>query len=417
MSPWTFAYLSHIAAWVLLQLTWQGCLVIFSWLLCDRLLRLSAAGLRYRLTSLHFVAVGALPFLTLGASQWAIVASEQGVGAPSVSTSFAGNRFLGLVLASDQLLARAIPLLVLIWLVGFAAMLVRLVSSWLSVRQMKAMRASAELSGLAHQLANRLNVAAPNILSADVPAPFVSGARRPRIVLPCDVEQNLSSDQLSAILAHELIHIRHADYLWNLLQRALLALCWFHPAAWFLYFRLRQEREIRCDAVAAAECSCASHLAHGLLRLMETVASRRSAVILSSTEGQLETRIRALLQSNVSSNGRGRLIVPVSALLLSSVLALWVGEHCLTDDHLRGLYLASGFGPVISVHAHDDAGTFDLQMQNGRVVKLAVAEQVVPQRRIVQTGEAVTAVSEAGRPLLSLQLDPSGGIHWTPRSK
>jgi beta-lactamase regulating signal transducer with metallopeptidase domain len=417
MNSSTVAYVAHIASWVLLQLSWQCCLIVLLWTVCERMLRSSSADFRYRLALLHFFAIGVLSLLTLGASQWAVIYKKVAEGYSKTNASLGGSEISHFLLIAYHRLAQELPLFSLIWLAGFSIMMFYLWGAWIALRRTPTIKASTWLTDLAHHLAHELDVDAPIILNADVPAPFVSGIMRPTIVLPFDAEQELSTNQLRAILAHELIHIRYADYFWNLFQRVFLSLFWFNPAAWLLYSRLSQEREIRCDTTAATKCSCASDLAHGLVRLVETATARNSAVTLSFTQSGLETRIRVLLQSPMTRNTKGRLFVPVVAIFFACALAVWSGERCLSDDNLRGLYVASEFGPLIYVHAHDDAGSFDLQMQHGHVLKLVVAQQVVPQQRILQTKDSVTAYGETGRPLVSLHLDPRGGISWTPRSK
>ena len=52
------------------------------------------------------------------------------------------------------------------------------------------------------------------------------------------------------LLAHEIAHIRRYDYLANLLQTVVETLLFFHPAAWWLSDRIREERENCCDDIA-----------------------------------------------------------------------------------------------------------------------------------------------------------------------
>ena len=54
----------------------------------------------------------------------------------------------------------------------------------------------------------------------------------------------LSPEQLEAVLAHEMAHVRRWDYLANLLQTTVECLLFFHPAVWWVSRRTRDLREL-----------------------------------------------------------------------------------------------------------------------------------------------------------------------------
>lgn len=76
------------------------------------------------------------------------------------------------------------------------------------------------------------------------------GWRRPIILLPG--RWTIWSDQqLRAILAHELAHVRSNDFLAGLLGQIGLALHFYHPLVHWLMGRLKLEQELAADSVAA----------------------------------------------------------------------------------------------------------------------------------------------------------------------
>ena len=77
--------------------------------------------------------------------------------------------------------------------------------------------------------------------------PTVVGVLRPIILLPFSFASGLATEQIEALLAHELGHIRRLDPLVNVAQRVIEALLFFHPAVWFVSHRIRVEREHCCD--------------------------------------------------------------------------------------------------------------------------------------------------------------------------
>ena len=84
--------------------------------------------------------------------------------------------------------------------------------------------------------------------------PTVIGWLKPVVLLPASALAGLAPQQLEAILAHELAHIRRHDYLVNLLQTLVETLLFYHPAVWWLSRRIRIERENCCDDLAVSLC-------------------------------------------------------------------------------------------------------------------------------------------------------------------
>jgi len=69
-------------------------------------------------------------------------------------------------------------------------------------------------------------------MTQELATPCVMGVRKPTILLPEDLGTAGSQDDLVAVLAHEIQHLRGADLTWNLVLRCAGGLLWFHPLAW-----------------------------------------------------------------------------------------------------------------------------------------------------------------------------------------
>jgi hypothetical protein len=132
-------------------------------------------------------------------------------------------------------------------------------------------------------------------LSTRLTNPLTAGVVRPWILLPVTALTGLSSEQLEVVLAHELAHIRRADYLWNLLQTLVETLFFFHPAVWWVSRRVREERELCCDDIAVAACSDPTVYASALLRLEEERRTRlHLAMALDGHQSRAGLRARIL---------------------------------------------------------------------------------------------------------------------------
>ncbi len=80
--------------------------------------------------------------------------------------------------------------------------------------------------------------------------PMTFGARKPVVVVPRSLLD--SPESLKIVLAHELIHIRRADYVWALLDSLTAALFAFHPLIRLLRRGIERCRETSCDAEVVA---------------------------------------------------------------------------------------------------------------------------------------------------------------------
>ena len=162
----------------------------------------------------------------------------------------------------NELRARVRPWLPAVfaaWLLGVTVLFVRMYGGWWRARRIVSRADSvpdAEWRSRVLRMANQLGVAAPVsfLQSAVVSVPVVIGWLRPAIVVPVSAFAGLTPEDLEAILAHELAHIRRADYLVNLLQNLAETLFFYHPAVWWVSRQVRLEREHCCDDIAAVSC-------------------------------------------------------------------------------------------------------------------------------------------------------------------
>ena len=131
------------------------------------------------------------------------------------------------------------------------------------------------------------------------------------MLLPASALAGLSPQQLEAILAHELAHIRRHDYLVNLLQTLVETLLFYHPAVWWLSRRIRIERENCCDDLAVSLCGDPVAYAKALADLEELRADssrsswRRPAARCCSASAGCSARRRTPGAARVARRQRG----------------------------------------------------------------------------------------------------------------
>ena len=152
-----------------------------------------------------------------------------------------------------------LPSLVALWIVGLCFCSVRLLGGLALVARLKRHHtapASPEWQQRLAALARRMHVRGRDAISlrvcVNIRTAAVIGVLRPVILVPASALTGLAPQQMEAVLAHQLAHIRRHDYLVNLLQSVVETLFFYHPAVWYLSRRVRLEREHCCDDDAVA---------------------------------------------------------------------------------------------------------------------------------------------------------------------
>jgi len=211
------------------------------------------------------------------------------------------------------------------WAVGVILLSLRLLLGWIGVarvRRRKAQPAAERWQTAMAALAQRLRVARPVRLleSAAAQVPTVIGWLRPVILLPASALIGLTSQQVEALIAHELAHIRRGDYLVNLLQTVVETLLFYHPAVWWVSHRIRVEREHCCDDLAVSCCGDPLAYARALTE-MEHLRSAAPRPALAAGGGSLPGRVYRLLGA-APAPCRHRASWLAGALALAAVAAL-----------------------------------------------------------------------------------------------
>jgi beta-lactamase regulating signal transducer with metallopeptidase domain/DNA-directed RNA polymerase subunit F len=153
-----------------------------------------------------------------------------------------------------------------------------------------------------------------------VSVPAVIGFFRPIVLLPARALTGLSPEQLEAVIAHELGHIKRLDVAVNLFQVVAETLFFFHPAVWWLNQRIRADREDCCDDVAVA--ACGSKVSYA--RALATMEDWRGvpALAMAVTGSPIAARIARLLGVKQNEAGaRTAGVVTASLVLTVAVIA------------------------------------------------------------------------------------------------
>src|SRR6266478_7060614 len=127
-------------------------------------------------------------------------------------------------------------------------------------------------------------------------APAVLGWFRPVVLLPVRALSGLTEEQIEAVIAHELAHIRRLDCLVNLFQIAAETLLFYHPAVWWVSRQIRTERENCCDDEAILICGDAVNYARALTMMEEWRTA--PSLMMAANRSPLGERVVRLLGWN-----------------------------------------------------------------------------------------------------------------------
>jgi len=199
---------------------------------------------------------------------------------------------------SQAKLTPMLPALALLWMLGVSVLsLWRMggVVATYRLRTITTASVSEEIRTLVVRLAERLRVSRPvrAFQSAVLQTPAVIGHLRPVILLPLSALTGLSAEQIEAIIAHELAHIRRHDYLVNILQTVVETLLFHHPAVWWISRRIRAERENCCDDLALTVCRDRLTYARALAQIGQ-LGGAGVSLAAAAAGGSLLGRIRRI---------------------------------------------------------------------------------------------------------------------------
>jgi beta-lactamase regulating signal transducer with metallopeptidase domain len=358
----------------LLQFIWQGALLGAILAVALAALRRSASDVRYVVATIGLSLMLTIPAVTAVQSWRALERAEAAASAELSVTVVAGLAAPSVVAprtdAHRAVLGEAdpaaaaqrrpnswIPALLLSWLCGVLLLTMRLVSGWVWVQRVKSrgtVPVPAALQQLSDRVRRRLHIgrAVRLLESTVVDVPTVIGWLKPVVLLPASAMGALGPQQLEAIIAHELAHIRRHDYLVNLLQTLVETLLFYHPAVWWLSRQIRIERENCCDDLAVSLCGDPVTYARALADLEELRGG--AGLALAATGGSLLQRVRRLVGApSHAGRGPGWLAGAVAVLLVAGIAAGAVGEAPMAGQRRANTSEAiEGPAALTAAHAH-----------------------------------------------------------------
>jgi beta-lactamase regulating signal transducer with metallopeptidase domain/uncharacterized protein YnzC (UPF0291/DUF896 family) len=331
----------HSLGWALLHFLWQGTALAA--------LAAAAMALCRRTSARYLIGVGALALMLLAPiGTFLYLRGNSGVADTVKSSPLAAaawptardraaaseSMFLSSNTSRRAPLVDALPWLVEAWLLGVAFLSLRSAGGFLLIereRRRQSMVVNRRLLEMCYSLQDRLglNRAIAYFECKWLQTPAVIGWFRPVMFLPVTALTGLSEDQLQAVIAHELAHIKRFDPFVNVFQVCVETVLFYHPAVWWLNKRIRAEREHCCDEMAVALCGNAVEYARALTLMEEW----RSAPVfaMAANRGPLTERVVRVL--GLKTLGAGMRGIGLTASILCLAAALFAGNALLGMAH------------------------------------------------------------------------------------
>ena len=380
--------------WTLVHFLWQGAIVGAVVAILLAAMRGRTASARYMVGIAALFVMGLGPVITMAALMLnpapgpterlsspsphvvespSVAAAESSyvVTTPVETTETAGTIEQTALVATPSLsesVTSFTPWIAIIWFVGAALLSIRLLLSWFQVVRITRLGlkpVDQDIQRLFDVLCERLGLrcVVGVFESTLVAVPATVGWLKPVVLLPATAITGLTREQLVAVLAHELAHVRRYDYVVNLCQGVIETLLFYHPAIWLLSRYIRRERENCCDDVAIGLTGEPVDYARALTQLAEFPPVPKLAT--AANGGELKARVRRLLgrPSAAGSNPpRTAGLVCLIALVLVSVAittsAAPIGEQ--SEERLYGTVDGKTF-PIFVFAKH-------VIFRNGRIV-------------------------------------------------
>jgi len=423
---WLSPNVMHALGWALIHSLWQG--------LAVAALAAVAMGFSRRPSLRYGIAVGALtlvlvmPVATLAALLKPVIRGTQtppaaatmpavpsltldvpsatGKAAAAALQSVPHHLPLFSVLSPQIIPPAILPWLVGAWLCGVTLFSLRFAGGFLLLEHRRRRYAAAPAShilALCDELREKLGLsrAIQCLECAWLQTPAVIGWLRPVLLLPVTALTGLSQDQLRAVIAHELAHIKRMDAFVNLFQILVETLLFYHPAVWWLNRRIRAERELACDEIAVTLVG--DPLAYARTLTLMAQWERAPALAMAANRGSLSDRVFHILGRDAAGTGQRMLGLTGSALLLVAALG--------AANALFGIVY-----PVPAAHAREAVKAVLASSQTAMdhaVHRLAPAGQLAPASDTTDAAPpkpAITSAAVQPEKILVRALDLSAAV-------
>ncbi len=222
------------------------------------------------------------------------------------------------------------PILVGLYVAGVGVMCIKLVADLAQLQQIRKSQilpVDPAWEQYLQKLARQLQVPSrvKLLISQHIQVPVMMGFLKPVILLPIAMFNNLSAEQLEAILLHELAHVKRNDYILNIFQSIVETTLFFNPFVWWISKYIRLEREHCCDDMVIAHTAQPLHYAKALVVLEEyRFTNNPMAMAAADNKQHLFYRIKRIMEMKTSHLNYSQKFMAVVIIATGLTAIAWI---------------------------------------------------------------------------------------------
>lgn len=160
------------------------------------------------------------------------------------------------------------------------------------------------------------------LMSDEVSGPMLYGLWRPVILLPGNISDWSTPEELAAVVRHECVHFKRKDHWVLALEGTMRAILFFHPMFRWVCRRLDIERELVCDAEVLRLGSDPGVYTRTLLNVAQNAVVQPAGVYFSSAS-ELTERVELLLRPHRTAR---IVLATIPLILLTPLVSLGVWQ-------------------------------------------------------------------------------------------
>jgi beta-lactamase regulating signal transducer with metallopeptidase domain len=310
--------------WALLNSIWQMALLWVIYLVLSASLRKLTAHIKHSLSilllgigSVWFAFTLAFKYFEYGEAPMLVLADET-----------AEQTFASAFTFSLRNLETLLPYLSSIYLIAIVFLFFRFISQYRYTQHVTTHaihKLQPQLRMYVRQIAARMGIKKEISvwLSEIIDTPMTIGFWKPVILMPIASVNGLSTQQVEAILLHELAHIRRNDYLVNLMVATIDVILFFNPFSKLFTRTIRRERENCCDDLVL-QFEYNPHSYASALLSIEKKRVMNVALGMAATgknNRMLLDRVKRILNQPVTTQYNNRIVGHLFAGLLLAFIA------------------------------------------------------------------------------------------------
>ncbi|MCB2305546.1 phosphodiester glycosidase family protein [Clostridium estertheticum] len=184
-----------------------------------------------------------------------------------------------------------------------------------------------EVMLLLSQCKDKLNIKSiiKVINTNEIKTPCIYGFIKPKLLLPIGIENYVDKTELEFIILHELAHVKRQDIIVSCITGVLQIIHWFNPIIWYSFYRMSNDKELACDALALSHVKCENYINYGktIIKLLESYKKAPQVYGMSyiiNNKSQIKRRITMI--SLFKKNSYKWSIIPIVTLTLMGGIML-----------------------------------------------------------------------------------------------